>query len=366
MEGLTAPMPDPAFWRGRRVFLTGHTGFVGGWLALWLTELGATVTGYALDPATKPSFFDLCGIDGRLTDIRGDVRDRAALGTALGEARPEIVLHLAAQPLVRAAYFDPLETFSTNVMGTANLLEEVRTRSAGIRAVINFTTDKVYHNQEWHWPYRERDPLGADEPYSASKAASELATQSFYNSYFSRDAEAPALATVRAGNIIGGGDWAADRLVPDAVRAFQAQQPLVIRRPAAVRPWQHVLEPARGVMLLAEQMIARRPASLESYNLGPDESNVVTVGRLAQEAAAVWGGTARVEANGDASVPEAGLLTLDSHKARSLLNWWTLWDFSTTLAESIAWYRDVAAGGDPVALSLRQIAEFSALGEARP
>lgn len=365
MGRLTTPMPDGAFWCGRRVFLTGHTGFVGGWLALWLTELGAEVTGYALSPPTFPSFFDLCGLENRLIDCRGDIRDRAALKSALDDASPEIVLHLAAQPLVRAAYGDPLETISTNVMGTANLLEEVRVRS-GVRAVINFTTDKVYHNQEWHWPYREKDPLGGDEPYSASKAACELVTQSFYNSYFSRNPDAAGLAVVRAGNIIGGGDWAADRLVPDAVRAFEAGRPLVIRRPAAVRPWQHVVEPARGVMLLAEQMVARRPASLESYNLGPDDANVVTVGRLAGEAAAVWGGSATVEATGDASIPEAGFLTLDSHKALAGLNWRTLWDFSTTLAQSIAWYRDVTAGGDPLALSLRQIADYSALAREHP
>jgi CDP-glucose 4,6-dehydratase len=352
---MSSPIPDATFWRGRRVLLTGHTGFVGGWTALWLQHLGAHVIGTALAPPTNPSFFVATGLEGRITSLIGDIREPGPLAKAAAAAKPSIVLHLAAQPLVRAAFHDPLTTFATNVMGTAHLLNAVRGLS-GLAAVVVFTTDKVYRNLDWPWPYRESDALGADEPYSASKSAAELVTEAFRNSYFAR-AETPVpVVTVRAGNIIGGGDWAQDRIVPDAVRAFSARQPLIIRNPQAVRPWQHVLDAVRGLLLVAERTAAKQlPAEIQSWNLGPGDAETVPVSDLVAQLVAQWGEGAAWEHRGDNAVKEAHFLTLDSHQAAHHLGWAPVWRVAASVRHSVAWYRGFAAGGDMAKASLAEI-----------
>jgi CDP-glucose 4,6-dehydratase len=362
---MSLPVPDPAFWRGRRVFLTGHTGFVGGWTALWLQHLGAEVTGFALPPPTDPSFFAATGLGARLAASHlGDIRDREPLAKAAAAARPEIVLHLAAQPLVRAAFHDPLSTFATNVMGTANLLDAVRDLP-GLSAVVVFTTDKVYRNVNWPWPYREGDALGADEPYSGSKSCAELVAEAFRNSYFARHETPVPVVTVRAGNIIGGGDWAQDRIVPDAVRAFSAGQPLVIRNPKAVRPWQHVLDAARGLLVLTERVAAKKlPPELLSWNLGPGDAETVPVAALVDQLVARWGEGAAWEHRGDNAVKEAHFLTLDSHQAARHLRWSPVWRVAAAIQHSVSWYRGFISGDDMAQASLAEIARHVADVEA--
>jgi CDP-glucose 4,6-dehydratase len=357
----TLPLPDAAFWRGRRVFLTGHTGFVGGWTALWLHRMGAIVTGFALPAASEPSFFAATGLSPRLAaSIIGDVRDRDAVAAATAIAKPEIVLHLAAQPLVRAAYHDPVGTFATNVMGTVHLLEAVRA-CADVSAILVFTTDKVYRNLNWPWPYREVDALGGDEPYSGSKSGAELATEAYRNSYFKRGDRPVPVLTVRAGNIIGGGDWAQDRIVPDAIRAFSAGRPLIIRNPAAVRPWQHVLDAVRGLLLLAERTAKRAlPPEIESWNLGPGDAETTPVSALVERLVADWGEGAVWQHQGDKTVKEANYLTLDSHRAARHLGWSPAWPVAASVRHSVQWYRAFFRGEDMHAASIAEIDEYAA------
>jgi len=360
------PLPDPTFWNEKRVFVTGHSGFIGGWLSFWLLELGAEVTGYALAPPTEPNFFDLTKLGSRLSDIRGDVRDREALLAAVASANPEFMLHLAAQPLVRAAYRDPLETLSSNVMGTANLLDVLRDQES-VQAAVIFTSDKVYRDRIDDRAHREEDNLGGNEPYAASKAACELVTEAFFKSYFrAKQSTGPGLATVRAGNIIGGGDWAEERLVPDAIRAFQAGQPLVLRHPEAVRPWQHVLDPVRGLLLLCESLAGDPGQGLQAVNLGPSEDGNITVKSLAQQAAEAWGADACIEVSPDSTIPETGFLALDSVKAARALQWQTVWGLAKTIGETVAWYRGALRGEDAAALTSRQLAAYCADVRADP
>jgi CDP-glucose 4,6-dehydratase len=353
---MARPLPDASFWRGRRVLLTGHTGFVGGWTALWLRRLGAEVTGFALAPPTEPSFFAATGLAKHLAASEiGDIRDRNAIAAVAAKAKPEIVLHLAAQPLVRAAFHDPVGTFAANVMGTAHLLDAVRGLS-GVSAVIVFTTDKVYRNNNWPWPYRETDALGADEPYSGSKSGAELVTEAFRSSYFRRAEKPVPVLTVRAGNIIGGGDWAQDRIIPDAVRAFSANAPLIIRNPAAVRPWQHVLDAVRGLLLLSERATSGTlPAELESWNLGPGDAETVPVSSLVDMLVTNWGEGAAWEHRGDNAVAEAHFLTLDSHRAAHHLGWAPVWRMALAVAHSVRWYKEFGAGADMHRVSLAEI-----------
>lgn len=346
--------PDASFWRGKRVLLTGHTGFKGGWLALWLQRLGAQVHGYALAPATTPSLHALLpalpGVHGRL----GDVRDGAALAEAVAAAQPEVVLHLAAQPLVRASYARPLETFDTNVMGTARLLEALRGVDS-LRAVVVVTTDKVYRNLEWAYPYREDDALGGHDPYSASKAAAELVAASYRSAFLAE--RGVALATARAGNVIGGGDWSEDRLIPDAVRAWQAGRPLVIRQPQAVRPWQHVLEPLAGYLRLAEKLCS--DASLAgAYNFGPLTGEAATVGDVVTLAAQAFG---RGEWRCDDSTPhvhEAGRLALEVARARSVLGVEPCWGLEHSVVRTLRWYRRQAEGVPALSLCEADIDDY--------
>ncbi len=351
-----APLPDASFWRGKRVFLTGHSGFVGGWTGFWLAELGAEVTGFALPPPSRPHFFGHVKLHQRLHSIEGDVRDAAHLERAMRAADPEILLHLAAQPIVREAYRNPVDSFATNVMGTVHALEAAR-GCPGLHTTIVFTTDKVYRNRETGQAYLESDELGGDEPYSASKSASELVAEAYANRYLPADA---GLATLRAGNIIGGGDWAADRLVPDAIRAFGAGQRLEIRRPDAVRPWQHVLEAARGLLLLTERLATTPKQFHGAWNLGPAQASAAPVRRVVDILVREWGNGAAWANTGGDGIPEAGLLMLNSAKADAQLNWRNAWSLEEALAKSVAWYRAAAAGQDMTAVTRQQIADYAA------
>jgi CDP-glucose 4,6-dehydratase len=357
-------------WRGRRVFLTGHTGFKGGWLALWLTQLGATVRGYALDPATEPSLFATARIGSVLDDLRGDIRDASTLDRALQDFAPEVVFHLAAQPLVRYSYEDPIGTLETNVIGTAKVLDAVR-RTPSVRAVVSVTTDKCYENKEWVWPYRETDPLGGYDPYSSSKACAEIVSATFRQSYFpvhtlgQPNGHSVAIATARAGNVIGGGDWSTDRLIPDLVRGFLSGQPVGIRHPHAIRPWQHVLEPLHGYILLAEKLLApdRHHAAryATAYNFGPSDTDARPVAWIAEQMTAFWGNGASWVLDSAPTPHEAGYLKLDSSRAHADLGWHPHLSLQQALELLVGWYRAWQSGSDMHALTLTQIEQYRAL-----
>ena len=367
MENLVSAQPDPAFWRGRRVFLTGHTGFKGSWLALWLRQLGAVPTGYALAADTTPSPHAALGAGADERSVIADIRDGARLAEELQRARPEVVLHLAAQPLVRQSYREPVDTYATNLMGTVHLLDAVR-RTPGVRAVVVVTTDKCYENESWAWGYRETDRLGGFDPYSNSKACAELATAAFRDSFFGAAAHAQhgvAIATARAGNVIGGGDWAPDRLVPDLLRSFAAGQPATIRNPDAVRPWQHVLEPLAGYLLLAERLATEGPAWGEAWNFGPAESDAQPVAWIADRLAALWGGGAGWQREHGAQPHEAAVLRLDCAKARQRLDWQPRWGLAQALDAIARWHRAHAAGADARQLCLDEISRYTAAGTAQ-
>jgi len=350
-------------WEGRKVFLTGHTGFKGGWLALWLASKGAVVRGYALDPATDPNLFTVASVGKIVEDIRGDIRDGASLEKAMRDFAPEVVFHMAAQPLVRYSYEDPIGTYETNVIGTARVLDTVR-RTQSVRAVVSVTTDKCYENKEWVWGYRESDPLGGYDPYSSSKACAELVSAAYRQSYFpvAKLAEhGVAVATARAGNVIGGGDWSVDRLIPDLVRGFLAGEAVRIRRPKAIRPWQHVLEPLHGYMRLAEELLTHDPKYATAYNFGPSEDDGQPVEWIAEKMTGFWGDGAKWVLDPDPGVHEAGYLKLDASRARADLGWAPHLRLETALEWLVEWYREWQAGGDMLAFTLGQIASYEAL-----
>lgn len=329
-----------AFWQGRRVLLTGHTGFKGSWLALWLHHLGAEVTGLSLAPATTPNLFTLAGIEALTHSHFCDIRDAAAVAGRIREARPEIVFHLAAQALVRTGYREPLATFATNVQGTANVLDALRGLDS-LRAVVAVTTDKVYQNHEQPRPYRETDPLGGHDPYSSSKAAAELVIACYRDSYLAE--QGVAIASARAGNVIGGGDWSEDRLIPDSVRAWDSHRPLQIRRPHAVRPWQHVLEPLAGYIQLA-QRLWEQPDLAGAYNFGPKSDEAATVREVVLLAQAEYGRGEIVWGDGGEGPHEAGWLALDIAKAREVLSIHPRWALADTVKRTMHWYRQQADG----------------------
>ena len=346
------------FWSGRRVFVTGHTGFKGGWLMGLLQRLGADAHGYALAPPSEPNVFTVADVSRFGSSTIGDIRDGARLAAAMADAAPEIVLHLAAQALVRPARANPVETFSTNVVGTAQVLDAVRA-TPGVTACVVVTSDKVYDNVEWPWAYRETDRLGGKEPYGASKACTELVVESYRASYFSGDGHTALLASARAGNVIGGGDWAEDRLIPDAVRAFSTGGSLTIRNPSSVRPWQHVLEPLSGYLRLAEALATgvSLPAPL-AYNFGPAADDAVPVRVIADEIASRWAGAASWSHDTRFQPYEARLLEVDSAKARTLLGWQPRWRLAQALDRTIDWYKAFYAGHDMHDFTQRQIDEY--------
>jgi CDP-glucose 4,6-dehydratase len=349
-------MVEATFWHGKRVLVTGHTGFKGSWLTLWLTSMGAEVTGYALAPPTSPSMFSELGLGDGIESVLADVRDPAALRETLRSAEPEVVLHLAAQPLVRHSYADPVGTYATNVLGTVHLLEAVRA-CPGVRVVVNVTSDKSYENHEWEWGYRESDPMGGHDPYSSSKGCSELVTAAYRSSFFAGGI--PALASARAGNVIGGGDWADDRLVPDVLRAFASGVKAEIRNPDAIRPWQHVLEPLSGYLVLAERLWHDGAAYTEGWNFGPHDADARPVSWIADALAKEWGGDAAWLTDDRDHPHEATYLKLDTSKARRRLDWRPRWSLGEALGRVVAWHRAWLAGDDVRELSLQQIDDYT-------
>ena len=347
---------DKAFWQGKRVFITGHTGFKGGWLSLWLQQLGAQVKGFSLAPPTDPSFFSEVKIaDGMVTEI-GDIRDLYKLKQSISDFKPDILIHMAAQPLVRHSYDNPVETYATNVMGTVNLFEAAR-QCSDLKAIVNVTSDKCYENKEWVWGYRENEPMGGHDPYSNSKGCAELVTSAYRNSFFSAS-DAPGLASARAGNVIGGGDWADDRLIPDILRAFSNKEAVVIRNPLATRPWQHVLEPLSGYLTLAQRLYEDGLAFAEGWNFGPEQDDVKSVKWILDFMTDKWGDDAAWEIDPAHQLHEAQLLKLDISKALNKLDWAPKWSLSKALESTIYWHKSWQNGEDMKAVSLSQIQDY--------
>lgn len=351
------------FWRSKRVLLTGHTGFKGSWMSLWLQSLGAQVTGYALNPPTQPSLFDEARLSEGMTSILGDIRDLQKLREVFKEHQPEIVFHMAAQPLVRYSYSEPVETYSTNVMGTVNLLEAVR-HTPGVKAVVNITTDKCYENREWEWAYRENEPIGGFDPYSSSKGCAELVSAAYRSSFFNPNSyfkHGTAVATARAGNVIGGGDWAKDRLIPDILASFERGNIVNIRNPFSVRPWQHVLEPLRGYLTLAEQLYEHGTKFAEGWNFGPNEEDAKPVGWIAEKMVKIWAGNASWQNDVGEHPHEANYLKLDISKARKHLHWYPLLRLEDALQLVVEWSKERQLGADVRQLTLNQIRAYQHL-----
>jgi len=343
------------FWVGKKVFLTGHTGFKGGWLAVWLQQMGAQVLGFALPAATTPALWHVAGLEGRVAGHLADIRDVAALTQAVQAFQPDVVFHLAAQPLVRESYRTPAETYSINVMGTVNVLEAVR-HCPGVGAVVVVTTDKCYENREWVLPYREYDALGGFDPYSNSKACVELICASYRDSFL--QACGTALATARAGNVIGGGDWSPERLIPDIFRAWQNNEEVILRYPQATRPWQHALEPLMGYLMLAQALFEGREKYADAWNFGPDSDNVATVETIVGQLAELWPGPVSWSVDSQVQPHEAGLLALDSHKAQTELGWKPRWSLPATLERTLAWNLAWQQGEDMHTFTRKQIADY--------
>lgn len=347
---------DFDFYRGKRVFVTGHTGFKGTWLCRILVQAGAEVTGYSLQAPTNPNLFELAGLEGKMTSVIGDIRDLGKLKAAFEAAQPEIVLHLAAQPIVRDSYKDPAYTYETNVMGTVNILECVRS-SKSVKSFLNVTTDKVYHNNEWEWGYRENEPLDGFDPYSNSKSCSELVTHSYQNSFFA-DGHV-AISTARAGNVIGGGDFANDRIVPDCVRAMKDGRDILVRNPHSTRPYQHVLEPLFAYLMIAQRQY-EDGAYAGWYNVGPDECDCVTTGELVDLFCTAWGDGAKWVNQAEANAPhEANFLKLDCSKIKRTFSWQPRWHIAQAIGKTVEWSRVWLAGGDIPAEMDRQIKEYT-------
>jgi CDP-glucose 4,6-dehydratase len=358
LESCVMPNSFANFYRGKRVLVTGHTGFKGGWLTAWLKSLGANVVGFALPPDTNPNLFDAICLGREMVSILGDIRELSVVSSVFRQHSPEIVFHNAAQPLVRRSYREPVETYATNVMGTVHVLEAVR-NTPSVRSVVVVTSDKCYENREWFWGYREEDALGGPDPYSSSKGCAELVTAAYRQSFFDKE-DSAAIATARAGNVIGGGDWSEDRLIPDIVRGVVANQPIVIRRPDSVRPWQHVLEPVHGYLLLAQRLWDDR-AYAEPWNFGPREEDAIPVGEIAKHMVSAWGkGELRIQPDPDAP-HEAHFLRLNTTKARTRLQWQSVLSLDQAVSWTADWYRkfadDPASASTITAEQIRRYAE---------
>ena len=350
----------PTFWEGKKVLLTGHTGFKGSWLSLWLQSLGANVVGYALAPPTNPSLFETAQVGNDMTSIIADIRDLDKLQAVFAEHQPEIIIHMAAQPLVRYSYVNPVETYSTNVMGTVHLLEAAR-HTQSVRAIVNVTTDKCYENREWAWGYRENEPMGGFDPYSNSKGCAELVTAAYRNSYFHPDhyqKHGVALASARAGNVIGGGDWAEDRLIPDIMRAITKGESVNIRNPYAIRPWQHVLEPLSGYLVLAQKLVEEGPAYAEGWNFGPNDEDAKPVQWIVEHLTESWGNDASWLVDEGDHPHEAHYLKLDCSKVKTRLDWTPKWRLEIALDKIIEWQKHYQQGADIRALTLKQVADY--------
>lgn len=355
---MSTLLVDVKFWRGKRVLITGHTGFKGSWLSLWLQGLDAKLQGLALAPPTEPSLYVQAKVGDRMGSTIGDIRDFKVVRSCMGSFRPEIVVHMAAQPLVRQSYVDPVRTYATNVMGTVHVLEAAR-EVGSARAIVIVTSDKCYENREWAWGYREVEPMGGFDPYSNSKGCAELVTSSYRRSFF-RNGEI-ALASARAGNVIGGGDWAADRLLPDILRAFERDEPVHIRNPGSIRPWQHVLEPVSGYLALAERLFAEGQPWAEGWNFGPRDDDARPVSWIVESMVRRWGGSARWSMADGVSPHEAHYLKLDISKARSRLGWTPRWNLDNALERIVDWHRAWLTRADMREQCLAQIAEYSNL-----
>ena len=353
---------NPLFWNGKRVLLTGHTGFKGSWLSLWLQSMGAQLQGLALDPPTTPSLFVEANIEDGMASSIGDIRDYQFVEKIVSGFKPEVVIHMAAQPLVRYSYKNPIETYATNVMGTVHLLEAIR-QAGSVKAVVNVTTDKCYENKEWVWGYREDEPMGGFDPYSSSKGCSELVTSAYRSSYF-HDSNI-ALASARAGNVIGGGDWAEDRLVPDILRAFDARQSVTIRNPNSIRPWQHVLEPLSGYLVLAERLWDEPKSFSEAWNFGPRDEDAKSVGWIVNALVQKWGASASWSVDHSEAAHEANYLKLDISKARHRMNWLPKWSLDEALTKIVEWHINFRNGSDIRDICLQQIKEYSQIGIGR-
>jgi CDP-glucose 4,6-dehydratase len=348
------------FWRGKKVFLTGHTGFKGGWLSLWLQAMGANVYGYALKPPTEPNFFTIGEVGKEMAGSTiADIRDAEALRAAMQNASPEVVFHLAAQPLVRYSYAEPVETYAVNVMGTVHLLEAIRA-TPSVKAVVNVTTDKCYENREWDWGYRENEAMGGFDPYSSSKGCAELVTSAYRQSFL--DAAGVSIGTARAGNVIGGGDWAAERLIPDFLRAMDKAETLTIRSPNATRPWQHVLEPLSGYLMLAESLYIDGKSSAEAWNFGPVDDDARSVQWIVERMAEMRNDV-KWQLDKVLQPHEANYLKLDSSKARNRLHWQPRWNLQTALQKTLAWHEAWKKSEDMRSVSFTQIAEYEGTGD---
>ena len=358
MEGMEvgAGKINIDFWRGKKVYLTGHTGFKGSWLALWLQKMGSQVKGFSLEPPTNPSLFKVANVQKGMESEIGDIKNLEAVHRSMTRFDPDVLIHMAAQPLVRLSYKEPLDTYMTNVMGTAHVLEAAR-NCESLKAIVSVTTDKCYENQEWDWGYRENEPLGGKDPYSSSKACAELVSSAYRSSFFSGSNSA-SLATARAGNVIGGGDWATDRLLPDILRAFAKQAPVVVRNPLAIRPWQHVLEPLSGYLILAEALYTEGKENAESWNFGPNDEDCRSVKWILDRMVVLWGQGAEWEQDKSSNPHEANLLKLDCSKAKNRLHWEPKWNLDVTLSRIIDWQKDWSAGRDMREACLTEIEEY--------
>lgn len=347
---------NPAFWKGKKVFLTGHTGFKGSWISLWLQTMGAIVKGYSLNPPTIPSLYFEANVGDNMDSQIADIRDLDVLKKSMISFNPDVLIHMAAQPLVRLSYLEPVETYTTNVIGTVNVLEAAR-YCTNLKAIVSVTTDKCYENREWDWGYRENEPMGGHDPYSNSKGCAELVTSAYRNSFY-YSADTASIATARAGNVIGGGDWAEDRLIPDILKAFEKSQPVVIRNPLSTRPWQHVLEPISGYLILAEHLYQNGDEFDQAWNFGPKEDDCKPVNWILDKMVSEWGKGASWELDNNSNPHEAGSLKLDCSKAAAKLNWQPIWNLEHTLDLIVNWHQDWRAEKNMNQKCLQEIANY--------